>query len=107
MRPCSGSQLQPKSWRVIFGCSTTNSGASRTSEVPGGSGNPTYTAKLQVLHGDFPQYIHDNTDDEILNSLVILDDQNLFHNCQQWAGMHKSCHKVLHISGQRQTTTIE
>src|SRR3977135_867401 len=35
------------------------------SEVPGGSGNPTYTAKLQVLDGDFPQYIHDNTDDEI------------------------------------------
>jgi hypothetical protein len=31
----------------------------------GGSGNPTYTAKLQVLDGDFPQYIHDNTDDEI------------------------------------------
>src|SRR6267143_622913 len=35
------------------------------SEVPGGSGNPTYTAKLQVLDADFPQYIHDNTDDEI------------------------------------------
>ena len=35
------------------------------SEVPGGSGNPTYTAALQHLDGDFPQYIHDNTDDEI------------------------------------------
>jgi hypothetical protein len=35
------------------------------SEVPGGSGSPTYIAKLQVLDGDFPQYIHDNTDDEI------------------------------------------
>src|SRR5689334_16390359 len=34
-------------------------------EVPGGSGNPTYTAKLQNLDADFPQYIHDNTDDEI------------------------------------------
>ena len=34
-------------------------------EVPGGSGNPTYTAKLQNLDSDFPQYIHDNTDDEI------------------------------------------
>jgi hypothetical protein len=39
-------------------------GVPNTSEVPGGSGNPTYTAKLQVLDGDFPQYIHDNTDDE-------------------------------------------
>src|SRR5882762_7559709 len=40
-------------------------GGIQDSEVPGGSGNPTYTAKLQVLDGDFPQYIHDNTDDEI------------------------------------------
>jgi len=35
------------------------------SEVPGGSGNPTYTAKLVNLDADMPQYIHDNTDDEI------------------------------------------
>ena len=35
------------------------------SEVSGGSGNPTYTAALQVLDSDMPQYIHDNTDDEI------------------------------------------
>ncbi len=34
-------------------------------EVPGGSGNPIYTAKLQNLDSDFDQYIHDNTDDEI------------------------------------------
>jgi hypothetical protein len=34
-------------------------------EVQGGSGNPTYTAKLEKLDADFPQYIHDNTDDEI------------------------------------------
>jgi len=34
------------------------------SEVPGGSGNPIYTAKLQVLDEDMPQYIHDNTEDE-------------------------------------------
>ncbi len=34
------------------------------SEVPGGSGNPIYTAKLQNLDSDFSQYIHDNTDDE-------------------------------------------
>jgi hypothetical protein len=35
------------------------------SEVPGGTGNPTYTAKLVNLDSDMPQYIHDNTDDEI------------------------------------------
>jgi hypothetical protein len=34
-------------------------------EVPSGSGSPVYTAKLQNLDSDFPQYIHDNTDDEI------------------------------------------
>ena len=39
-------------------------GVPNTSEVPGGSGNPLYTAALQVLDGDMPQYIHDNTDDE-------------------------------------------
>jgi len=40
-------------------------GGIQDSEVPGGTGNPTYTAKLQVLDTDFSQYIHDNTDDEI------------------------------------------
>ena len=39
-------------------------GVPNTSEVPGGSGNPAYTAALQVLDSDMPQYIHDNTDDE-------------------------------------------
>jgi hypothetical protein len=34
-------------------------------EVPGGSGNPQYTEKFAGLDGDFPQYVHDNTDDEI------------------------------------------
>jgi hypothetical protein len=40
-------------------------GGIQDNEVPGGSGNPTYTAKLAVLDADFAQYIHDNTDDEI------------------------------------------
>jgi Ferritin-like domain len=40
-------------------------GGIQDSEVPGGSGNPTYTAKLAVLDSDFALYIHDNTDDEI------------------------------------------
>lgn len=33
-------------------------------EVPGGSGNPAYTAKFIDIDDDFSQYIHDNTDDE-------------------------------------------
>jgi len=33
-------------------------------EVPGGTGNPTYTQALKVLDGDMDQYIHDNTEDE-------------------------------------------
>src|SRR5215469_11073189 len=40
-------------------------GGIQDSEVPGGSGNPTYTEKLQNLDSDFSQYIHDNTEDEI------------------------------------------
>ena len=40
-------------------------GGIQDNEVPGGSGNPVYTGKLENLDGDFPQYIHDNTDDEI------------------------------------------
>ena len=33
-------------------------------EVPGGSGNPAYTAAVSKLDSDMAQYIHDNTDDE-------------------------------------------
>src|SRR2546426_2396891 len=33
-------------------------------EVPGGTGNPDYTAAVTVLDSDMDQYIHDNTDDE-------------------------------------------
>jgi hypothetical protein len=33
-------------------------------EVPGGTGNPAYTAAIAVLDSDMSQYIHDNTDDE-------------------------------------------
>src|SRR6516165_3442479 len=40
-------------------------GGIQDSEVPGGTGSPAYTTKLSVLDSDFPQYIHDNTDDEI------------------------------------------
>jgi hypothetical protein len=33
-------------------------------EVPGGTGNPAFTAALSVLDSDMAQYVHDNTDDE-------------------------------------------
>ena len=40
-------------------------------EVPGGTGSPAYTAAIQVLDGDMPQYIHDNTDDEITHAAFL------------------------------------
>jgi len=40
-------------------------GGVQDNEVSDGSGNPAYTAALQNLDSDFPQYVHDNTDDEI------------------------------------------
>ena len=39
-------------------------GGVQDNEVPGGSGNPIYTAKLANLDADMAQYIHDNTEDE-------------------------------------------
>src|SRR6266702_2113388 len=39
-------------------------GGIQDSEVPGGSGSPAYIKALEVLDGDMPQYIHDNTEDE-------------------------------------------
>jgi hypothetical protein len=41
------------------------------SEVPGGSGNPAYQEKFENLDDDFPQYIHDNTDDEITHAAFL------------------------------------
>jgi Ferritin-like domain len=40
-------------------------GGIQDSEVPGGTGNPLYTAAIAMLDSDMDQYIHDNTDDEI------------------------------------------
>jgi len=40
-------------------------------EVPGGTGNPAYTAAIQVLDEDMNQYIHDNTDDEITHAAFL------------------------------------
>jgi len=46
-------------------------GGIQDSEVPGGSGSPGYTAALQVLDSDMPQYIHDNTEDEFTHFTFI------------------------------------
>src|SRR5712692_7578985 len=46
-------------------------GGIQDSEVPGGSGSPAYTTALQVLDGDMPQYIHDNTEDEFTHFTFI------------------------------------
>src|SRR5438034_221037 len=40
-------------------------GGVQDAEVPGGSGNPAYTAAIQVMDDEMPTSIHDNTDDEI------------------------------------------
>ncbi len=41
-------------------------GGVQDGEVPGiAGGSPAYIAKLQVLDGDMPQYIHDNAEDEL------------------------------------------
>ncbi len=39
-------------------------GGIRDNEEPDGSGNRTYTEKLRKIDRDFPQYLHDITDDE-------------------------------------------
>src|SRR6266568_2045837 len=44
-------------------------GGIQDSEVPGGTGNPTYTAALAVLDEDMDQYIHDNTEDELTHEV--------------------------------------
>ncbi|HMH08281.1 MAG TPA: hypothetical protein VK579_16520 [Terriglobales bacterium] len=40
-------------------------GGIQDDEVPGGSGSEPYTAALEALDDDMPQYIHDNTEDEL------------------------------------------
>ena len=46
-------------------------GGIQDSEVPGGSGSALYTKLLTVLDTDMPQYIHDNTEDEISHHTFI------------------------------------
>lgn len=46
-------------------------GGIQDKEVPGGSGSPPYTKALRKLDADMPQYIHDNTDDELSHAAFI------------------------------------
>ena len=46
-------------------------GGIQDDEVPGGTGNPAYTAAIEVLDEDMNQYIHDNTDDEITHAAFL------------------------------------
>src|SRR5437016_2161583 len=46
-------------------------GGIQDSEVPGGSGSAAYITALEVLDGDMPQYIHDNTEDEFTHFTFI------------------------------------
>jgi len=46
-------------------------GGIQDSEVPGGSGSDKYTKALQVLDEDMPQYIHDNTEEEMTHITFI------------------------------------
>src|SRR5712692_9269661 len=46
-------------------------GGIQYSEVPGGGGSAAYIAALEVLDGDMPQYIHDNTEDEFTHFTFI------------------------------------
>jgi hypothetical protein len=66
-----GSWPQRKSSKPTCGSNITNSQASKTAEVPGGSGCPLYTLAVQQLDGDMDQYIHDNTEDELTHEVFI------------------------------------
>ena len=46
-------------------------GGIQDSEVSGGTGNTIYTERLRSIDRNFPQYIHDNTDDEISHAAFI------------------------------------
>src|SRR6202049_2809724 len=47
-------------------------GGTQDNEVSGvNGGNSLYAAALQIIDGDMPQYIHDNTDDEISHAAFL------------------------------------
>jgi hypothetical protein len=46
-------------------------GGIQDSQVPGGSGSALYTKALERLDSDMPQYIHDNTQDELTHEVFL------------------------------------
>ena len=64
-RHCSGSQRLQKYSRPTFGSNTTNSAASKTDEVPGAVAMKPTPTPWRCWRMTWPDYIHDNTDDEI------------------------------------------
>jgi hypothetical protein len=46
-------------------------GGVQDKELPGGSGSPLYREALEKLDEDMPQYIHDNTEDELTHETFI------------------------------------
>src|SRR5229473_4694598 len=46
-------------------------GGIQDKELPGGSGSPQYREALETLDEDMPQYIHDNTEDELTHETFI------------------------------------
>jgi len=47
-------------------------GGTQDNEVSGvNGGNPPYTGALTILDGDMPQYVHDNTDDELSHAAFL------------------------------------
>src|SRR5947209_4479741 len=46
-------------------------GGIQDKELPGGSGSPPYREALEKLDEDMPQYIHDNTEDELTHETFI------------------------------------
>jgi len=46
-------------------------GATKPNDGPPNAGNPPYIAALQNLDGDMPQYISDNTDDELSHAAFL------------------------------------
>src|SRR6266436_8231480 len=67
-----GSWARPKSLRAICGYITGNSEEPRTTNLRLPPGGTRATRKpFRFLMGDQPQYIHDNTDDEISHAAFI------------------------------------
>src|SRR5258708_6104751 len=71
-RPFCASWPQPRSSKPMRGNSTMSRSIQNSKVLGGsGSGSAPYTAALQVLDSDMPQYIHDNTEDEFTHVTFI------------------------------------